>query len=96
VSAALIAELTDAYQNLARSRSAIQILRQSVLPGADSALTATNEGYEAGRFSYLDVLDTRRTLGSARIQYLQALTDYHKSLHTIEALTADPRPHNLR
>ena len=95
VSAALMTELTDAYQKLARSRSAIQILRENVLPGADSALTATNEGYEAGRFSYLDVLDTRRTLGSARIQYLQALTDYHKSLHTIEALTADPRPHNL-
>jgi cobalt-zinc-cadmium efflux system outer membrane protein len=96
VSAALMTELTDAYQNLAGSRSAIQILRESVLPGAESALTATSGGYEAGRFSYLDVLETRRTLGSARIQYLQALTDYHKALHRIEALTADPRPHNLR
>ncbi len=87
-------ELSDAYQNLAAARSAIQILRESVLTGAESALSATNEAYEAGRFSYLDVLDARRTIGAARIQYLQALTDYHKALHTIEALTADPRPHN--
>lgn len=93
--ATLMTELSDAYHNLARARSAILILRDNVLPGADSALTATTEGYEAGRFSYLDVLDARRTIGAARIQYLQAISDYHKALHVIEALTAEPRPHNL-
>lgn len=93
--AALMTELSDAYQNLARARAAILILREDVLPGADSALTGTTEGYEAGRFSYLDVLDARRTISAARIQYLQAITDYHKALHAVEALTADPRPHNL-
>jgi len=96
VSAALVTELTDAYQGLVRSRSAIQLLRESVLPGAESALKATDDGYEIGRFNYLDVLDARRTLGSARIQYLQALTEYHKALHTIEALTAATRSNNLR
>ena len=93
--AALMTELTDAYQNLSRSRATIEILREEVLPGGESALTDTTEGYEAGRFSYLDVLDARRTIGAARIQYLQAITDYHKALHTVEALTADPRPYNL-
>ena len=93
--AALMTELTDAYQNLSRARATIEILRDEVLPGGESALTATTEGYEAGRFSYLEVLDTRRTIGAARIQYLQAITDYHKALHTVEALTVDPGPHNL-
>ena len=93
--AALLTELTDAYQNLSRARAAIAILRETVLPGADSALTDTTEGYEAGRYSYLDVLDARRTISAARSQYLQAITDYHKALHAVEALTADPRPHNL-
>ena len=95
VATTLMTELSDAYQNLARARSAIQILRENVLSGAETALRETNEGYEAGRFSYLDVLDARRTIGAARIQYLQAITDYHKALHAVEALTADPRPHNL-
>ena len=95
VAATLVTELSDAYQTLARSHSAIQILRENILPGSESALAATNEGYEAGRFSYLDVLDARRTIGAARIQYLQALSEYHKALHAIEALTAEPRPHNL-
>lgn len=95
VAATLMTELSDAYQALSRALSAIQILRENVLPGAESALAATSEGYDAGRFSYLDVLDARRTIGAARIQYLQALTEYHKALHAIEALTAAPRPHNL-
>jgi cobalt-zinc-cadmium efflux system outer membrane protein len=95
VAATLMTELTDAFQNLARARSAISILRENVLPGGERALKATNEGYEAGRFSYLDVLDARRTIGAARTQYLGAITDYHKARHAVEALTADPRPHNL-
>jgi cobalt-zinc-cadmium efflux system outer membrane protein len=93
--AALTAELSDAYQNLVRARAAILILRETVLPGAESTLKATSEGYEAGRFSYLEILDARRTIGAARIQYLQAVSDYHKALHAVEALTADPKPHNL-
>ena len=55
-------------------------------------MNASTEGYEAGRFSYLEVLDARRTTNAARIQYLQAITDYHKALQVVEALTADPRP----
>lgn len=95
VAAELMTELTESYENLERARAAILILRENVLPGADNALKATTEGYEAGRFSYLDVLEARRTTGAARIQYLQAITDYHKALHVVEALTADPRVHNL-
>ena len=88
-------ELSDAYQALGRSRSAIEILRENVLPGAESALAATSDGYEAGRFSYLDVLDARRTVGAARLQYIGALTDFHKALQRIEALTTEPRSQNI-
>lgn len=91
----LMTELTDAYEKLQQARDAIGILRANVLPGADDAFKATSEGYEAGRFSYLDVVEARRTIGAARIQYLEAIADFHKALHAVEALTADPRAHNL-
>jgi outer membrane protein, heavy metal efflux system len=91
----LMTELIEGYENLQRARGAILILRENVLPGADDALKATTEGYEAGRFSYLDVLEARRTTSAARIQYLQAIIDYHRAFHMVEALTADPRAHNL-
>jgi outer membrane protein, heavy metal efflux system len=95
VAASLMTELSDAHNNLIRARTTISILRESVLPGAESAVKASGEGYEAGRFSFLEVLDARRTLGAARIQYLDAIADYHKALHQVEALTAEPKPHNL-
>ena len=93
--ASLMTELSDAHNNLVRARTTISILRETVIPGAESAVSATGEGYEAGRFNFLDVVEARRTLGSARLQYLDASADYHKALHQIEALTAKPEPHSL-
>lgn len=82
--------LSDAYQTVQRTANEIRILKESVLPGAESAVQAVQEGYQAGRFTYLDVNEARRTLTASRLQYLQALTDYHKAVADIEALTAQP------
>src|SRR5437870_8562086 len=86
----LSSELNDAYQTVARTSNEIHVLKESVLPGAEKAVEAIRQGYEAGRFSYLDVNEARRTLTAARLQYLQALSDYHKAVAEIEALTVQP------
>jgi len=86
----LSSELNDAYQTVARTSNEIYVLKKSVLPGAEKAVEAIRQGYEAGRFSYLDVNEGRRTLTAARLQYLQALSDYHKAVAEIEALTVQP------
>jgi len=86
----LSSELSDAYQTVARTSNEIHVLKESVLPGAEKAADAIRQGYEAGRFSYLDVNEARRTLTAARLQYLQALSDYHKAVAEIEALTVQP------
>ena len=88
--ARLSTELSDAYQAVARSADEIRILKDSVLPGAEKSVTEIQEGYLAGRFSYLDVNDARRTLNAARLQYLQALSDYHRAVADIEGLTNRP------
>lgn len=86
----LSTELSDAHQTVQRTANEIRILKESVLPGAESAAQALQEGYQAGRYSYLEVNEARRTLTASRLQYLQALTDYHKAVADIEALTARP------
>src|SRR5438034_868463 len=86
----LSSELNDAYQTVARTSNEIHVLKESVLPGAEKAVESIRQGYEAGRFSYLDVNEARRTLTAARLQYLQALSDYHKAVAEIEALTVQP------
>lgn len=87
-------ELTNAYQALLTARTSVDLLRATVLPGAQEAVKGTKEGYDAGRYSYLEVLDAQRTLASSQAQYVGALADYHKALAIIEAITAEaPVPH---
>ena len=86
----LSTELNDAYQTVARTTDEIRVLKDSVLPGAEKSVTTMQEGYQAGRFSYLDITDARRTLNTARVQYLQALSEYHKAVAEIEALANRP------
>ena len=65
----------DEYSNYLYSRGlnpTIDILRKDFLPGSENALTATTEGYEAGRFSYLDLLDAQRTVFVAELAMSQA------------------------
>ena len=84
------AELSVAYQTLVRASEEVVILKGSVLPGATQSVDLLTAGYEAGRFSQLEILDARRTLTDARNQHLRALADYHKALAQVEALTAAP------
>jgi cobalt-zinc-cadmium efflux system outer membrane protein len=88
--ARLSTELNDAYQTVVRTAEEIRVLKDSVLPDAEKSIMTMQEGYQAGRFSYLDINDARRTLNTARVQYLQALSEYHKAVAEIEALTNRP------
>lgn len=83
-------ELSVAYQTLLRASEEVVILKNSVLPGAAQSVELLTSGYEAGRFSQLEILDARRTLTDARNQHLRALGDYHRALARVEALTAAP------
>jgi outer membrane protein, heavy metal efflux system len=88
--ARLSGELGDAYQIVARSANEARILKESILPGAEKTVAELQEGYTAGRYSYFEINEARRTLSASRLQYLQALTDYHKAVADIEALTNRP------
>jgi outer membrane protein, heavy metal efflux system len=83
-------ELSDAYQTVARAANEVQILDEAVLPGAQKTIVELQQGYQAGRYSYVELNDARRTLTAARLQRLQALADYHKAVADIEALTNRP------
>jgi outer membrane protein, heavy metal efflux system len=84
------AELNEAYQTLRRAAEEIQILHDTALPGAKSAVDQITEGYATGRFSQLDVLDAQRSYIETRSQYVRALADFQKAAAQIDALTAGP------
>ncbi len=78
--------LAESYQLLSSAYSEVTALRNTVLPGAQNAFEAVNEGYRLGRFSLLDVLDSQRILFEARRQYLRVAEDYHKAVVDVERL----------
>jgi cobalt-zinc-cadmium efflux system outer membrane protein len=84
------ADLNEAYQTLARAAEEARVLRESVLPGAKSAVDQITQGYSAGRFSQLDVLEAQKSYNESRTQYVRALAAYQKAQAQIDALTAGP------
>jgi cobalt-zinc-cadmium efflux system outer membrane protein len=84
------AQLNEAYQNLQRASEEVRILRDTVLPGAKSAVDQTTDGYATGRFSQLDVLDAQKSYIETRSQYVKALSEFHKAAAQIDSLTAGP------
>lgn len=85
---ALEASLTEAYENFVSAYREASTLNDSVLPGAEEAFSFSRQGYDAGKFGYLEVLDAQRTLFDARRQYNEAIFDYYRQRATIERMTA--------
>ena len=85
---ASIAALREALERMTNAYYNAKILQTTLLPAAEKAFTLSREGYRAGRFSYLDVLDSSRTFFDAKAQYITALKDYHSAKSEIDRLTA--------
>lgn len=74
---ALRASFVRARESLEASHREVDALRTTVLPAAADALSAAREGYTAGKFGFLDLLDAQRTEFDVRAQLATALRDYH-------------------
>ncbi len=80
--------LTELYGNYANAYSEAIALKTSVLPGAEEAFRFAREGYEAGKFNYLEVLDAQRTLFEARKQLNGISLDYYRQHAALERTAA--------
>jgi len=61
-----------------------------VLPGARSAFEATGEGFQQGKFGYLEVLDAQRTFFEAQARYTNAVGVLQKAIADAEGLLGEP------
>jgi len=83
----LNSELGDVLQIIKISRSTALALKNKILPGAQKAFDAAGEGYQMGRFSYLEVLDAQRVLFDVETKLIEAQAEYHKAIADLEYLT---------
>jgi cobalt-zinc-cadmium efflux system outer membrane protein len=86
VDIALSTRLAEIYNRLSASYNEVTTLKTTVIPEAQNAYDMINQGYQMGRFGFLDVLDAQRTLFQVRSQYLFALKDYHQNVAQMERL----------
>ncbi len=85
-------ELAQAHERLNAARQEVELLQKEILPGAQSAFDAATQGFELGKFNFLDVLDAQRTLFQAKSQYLRALSEAHRAAAEIERVLGEASP----
>jgi cobalt-zinc-cadmium efflux system outer membrane protein len=84
------ANLFEFYQQLQLARAEVTGLRTQLIPQAQTALNQTRDGYERGRFSYLELADAQRELLELQRTAVAAAATYHRVLAEIERLTNTP------
>jgi outer membrane protein, heavy metal efflux system len=73
----LAVKLFETYQELVHAVTELDIMTKEILPAAREVMTATEDGYRQGRFSYLELADARRSLIDLRRQNIEAALSYH-------------------
>ena len=82
----LAAELAEAHAELTAAHRKAMMLRSKVVPTMTRAYEAAHEGYQQGKFAFLDMLDSQRGLIEANGKLVDALADYHTALVAVQGI----------
>ncbi len=86
----LHAALRVAYDNLEAAQLQISMLKETIMPHAKRAFDKVNEGYLAGSFKYLEVVDAQDVLIDSNLRYIEELAAYHQAAGEIIGLAGLP------
>jgi cobalt-zinc-cadmium efflux system outer membrane protein len=84
---ALVAELAATHTAWVTAHLRVGALRTQVIPVMEEAFMGAQEGYEQGKFGFLDMLDSQRLLLDAKAGLLDALSEYHIARAHVQRLT---------
>ncbi len=90
--AARLMTASDLRSAFVRTRTAQRLAesyKTSLLPQAESALTVAESSYQAGRSSFLDLLDAQRSLLNFKLEYYQYLADYEQRAAELERVIGE-------
>ena len=87
IETALALELATAHATLTAAHKKAMTLQAKVVPAMQEASEAAHEGYEQGKFGFLEMLDSQRGLFTARGKLLNALSAYHTAAADIQKIT---------
>lgn len=81
--------LSTTHRELVALYRETKALDDVILRSSEQTLDLTKEGYEGGKFAYIELLDARRTYFELREQYLDTLLLYHQKRADLDQLIAD-------
>lgn len=87
--------IDETYQTLLETYEESTKLEQDILPAAEQAFEASQLGYREGKFPYIDVLDSQRSLFESRVQRIDSLENFYTALNRLNRLSANYEPFNL-
>ena len=91
---ALRAERDQMQRDLQRELDQVSLLYQSaateaaqyeqrIIPKAEQAYALSRKGYEAGRYSWMELLEAQQNLAGIQIQYIEAVLEAQKAAATL-------------
>lgn len=83
----LRSELEAAYQELLQTQEVLLCLKTEILPRTNEAFQAIREGYQQGKFPYLNVLDSQRTTLETQRDTVEAAFTYQQAWNRLNQLT---------
>jgi cobalt-zinc-cadmium efflux system outer membrane protein len=91
----LLKEWNDAQARFRVASSQVSNYRERILPKSEAALKLVREGFDNGKFGFMDLLDTQRTTAEARLAYQEKLFEMNAAQAELESLR-QPRKLNLQ
>ena len=78
------ADVRDAWFQATTARDQVALYRQNLLPQAEQTFESSRASYEAGKGSFIDFLDTERSLLNFRLGLVGSATELAKALAALE------------
>lgn len=84
------ATLFSIYREMSAARLLAETLRSEAVPQAQTALSQVQDGYDVGRFSFLELATAQQELLELQAAAIDAAADYHSLKADLERLTSEP------
>jgi len=76
VSIKIKTEISNIQRKLTKLETEIKVLRDEIIPEANSAYLVIYDGYLNGRYTYLDIVDAKKMWNQTKTQLLNTLTEH--------------------
>jgi cobalt-zinc-cadmium efflux system outer membrane protein len=83
-------QLFEVYSQRAQHLAAVNAYRNTILPELSASLRATQQAYETGRYSYIELIAVQRELLNAKQALIENAAAASLNQSTIEQLVAKP------